>query len=1047
MIETPQPKVLIVRKVVVPLFLVSGAAGLIYEVVWMRSLGMVFGNTVLAASTILTAFMLGLAMGSSLLGRRADRIRHPLRVYACLELAIALYAWASPSLFRLADRFYIWFYQTVEPGFMTLNLVRFGLSVFILLIPTFLMGGTLPVLTGLWTIQARKHQTGTRTGQSVGLLYGVNTLGAVAGSFLAGFVLIRTLGVTGSIFVAAAANGLIGFVAMLLSLALAGRPGPLTSKHGPSGQGGSPADAEPDRRSNILRRVVLAAVVVSGFCALAMEVLWTRILVFVLQTSAYAFACMLTCFVLGLATGTLISGKLWVPRLKNPVLALATVEFLVALCTAGSVFLLGLLWHIDWLVLGHLLAQVRAPFLQDLLLRFVDVLVVVFVPTLLMGMVFPIAVQICAPAWRGVSRRVGQVYAWNTLGCVAGSAAAGFVMIPRLGLYASFWVVVGITFSLAVALVLLSGRRTGVWAVAAFGMAAAVMVAGVKGAGRDVFLRTMNTYHYPSKIIFVDDGVAGTVTVHDVPDGDRLIAVDGIDVAGKDLMLRTTQKLQAYAPLLVHKDPQDVVQIGFGSGETCGIGLAYGTARYTIVDICPGVFEAGPFFDAINRGAYSNPRLRKVIMDGKNFIKLTPERFDVIMNDSTYPSSTGSASLYTADHFSACRDHLRPGGVLSCWVPIDLRPEDLATIVRSFQAAMPHCSLWMVKNCLNKHAVLLATLGPTRLDLARIADRMRRQGVAADLAQIGILTAYDFVDCMVVTEEGLRRLAASAPLHTDDRPCLEFGVTIRRDVEGSWMSALTLIEACHSPVWPYVTRAADQAGQTETARAVLQQHDEATCHTLRAMVGLLQGDPKVVNPALEMAKKANPDDHSVESIRAELHREIRALEEAIGARPGAADLHSRLAQRYLVLERYVEAADQYESVVRLQGGNAAVWNNLGVCRRALSQYDEACKAFQQAARWDPHLLSTYLNWAEACEQQGRLGNALDVLDQALPSLSRLDQARAHDAMARLCFLQKQDGLAMQHADTALALAQEDPLLSGQLLAKRRPVTNAGPSNR
>ena len=300
----------------------------------------------------------------------------------------------------------------------------------------------------------------------------------------------------------------------------------------------------------------------------------------------------------------------------------------------------------------------------------------------------------------------------------------------------------------------------------------------------------MNTYHYPSKIVFIDDGVTGTVTVHDLPDGDRLIAVDGVDVAGVDLMLRTTQKLQAYAPLLVHRNPQDVVQIGYGSGETCGIGLAFGAARYSIVDICPGVFTAGTFFQDINRRSYANPKLRKIIMDGKNFIKLTKEKFNVIMNDSTYPGTTGSSALYTYDHFQACREHLKPGGVLSCWVPIDLRPQDIQIIVRSFQAAMPHCSLWMVNNCLNKHAVLLGTLEPMQLDLKRIDELMKRGDIAEDLRQISIYSSYDFVDCSVVTEEGLRKLGGEGPLHTDDRPHLEFGVTIKRDSEACWLAVL-----------------------------------------------------------------------------------------------------------------------------------------------------------------------------------------------------------------------------------------------------------------
>ena len=268
-------------------------------------------------------------------------------------------------------------------------------------------------------------------------------------------------------------------------------------------------------------------------------------------------------------------------------------------------------------------------------------------------------------------------------------------------------------------------------------------------------------------------------------------------------------------------------------------------------------------------------------MDGKNFIKLTKEKFDVIMNDSTYPGTTGSSALYTYDHFQACRDHLKPGGVLSCWVPIDLRPQDIQIIVRSFQAAMPHCSLWMVNNCLNKHAVLLGTLEPMQLDLKRIGELMGRGDIAEDLRQISIYSPYDFVDCSVVTEEGLRKLAGEGPLHTDDRPHLEFGVTIKRDSEACWLAVLDAIRTHHTSIAPYVTNAVAGPGQAEPPQAILQQYCEGTEHTLRGMVGMLQGAPEIVGPAFERARKANPRDRDVESILAELSGEIKALEAAV----------------------------------------------------------------------------------------------------------------------------------------------------------------------
>ncbi len=1037
-----QPRVSVIRKAVVLLFLVSGATGLVYEVVWMRSLGTVFGNTVLAASTVLTAFMLGLALGSWLLGRAADHLRQPLRVYSYLELCLGAYAFAFPTILLQVDRFYLWFYQACEPGFVLLNTVRFLVSMAILLLPTLLMGGTLPVLSALWTIPVEQRQRGLRTGQSVGLLYAVNTFGAVAGSFLAGYFLIRIFGVSRSIYLTAAANVLLGSFALLLSLGVKPRGTPeTTAGRQPSSRPKAlavppiPVDSPADRGK---RTAVLVSIFVAGFCALALEVLWTRLLVFVLETSAYAFACMLTCFIFGLAVGSLISSRLLVPRLKNPIFGLGVVEFLLALSVAGSIPLLGLLWHIDLFVIEHWIGP-RVSFFADMATHFLDALAVTFVPTLLMGMVFPIAVQVCAPAWNTVSRRVGQVYAWNTMGCVSGSFVAGFLMIPLLGLRYSFFVVVGVLFVLAASLLVWSGKRRTLWGLSLSATAVVMIVAGLVYVDADVFLRTMNTYHYPSKIVFIDDGVTGTVTVHDLPDGDRLIAVDGVDVAGMDLMLRTTQKLQAYAPLLAHKNPQEVVQIGYGSGETCGIGLAFGTARYSIVDICPGVFTAGTFFQDINRRSYVNPKLRKIIMDGKNFIKLTKEKFDVIMNDSTYPGTTGSSALYTYDHFLACRQHLKPGGVLSCWVPIDLRPQDIQIIVRSFQAAMPHCSLWMVNNCLNKHAVLLGTLEPMQLDLKRIGEMMSRSDVAADLRGISIYSPYDFVDCSVVTEEGLRKLGGAGPLHTDDRPHLEFGVTIKRDSEACWLAVLDDIRTHHTSVAPYVTNAVTAPGQAESPQTILQQYCEGTEYTLRGMVGMLQGDPEIVGQAFELAKKVNPRDRDVDSILAELDGEIHALEKAVEDRPDAEDLRSRLAQKYMVLRRFTQAARQYESFLRAEPSNAAAWNNLGVCRRSLGQNDQAAEAFERATQWNPGLLVPYENLADMCEKRGDMPGAENVLRRALPMQTHTGQARVHDKLARLQFLQQHYDLAIKYLDTALELARDDPALLQYLSTKRQQV--------
>jgi len=1040
------PRISAVRKAVLPLFLLSGTAGLIYEVTWTRAFGVVFGNTVFAVSTVLTAFMLGLAVGSWLFGRITDKSVQPLKIFALLELGIGAYAIAFPTILATTDVLYRWFFRSFHPSFYPLSLFRFALSIIILLIPTAFMGGTLPVLSRLWANSPGKDASEPRIGRSVGLLYAMNTFGAVAGSFLAGYLLIRTLGVSNTIYLAASVNIGVAVFSLILS-GVMGRQSPAkkqkrSKRKSRQDEIRSTRD-EPEDELGRKRVVILVAVGLAGFCALALEILWTRVLAFVLGTSVYAFACMLTTFLFGIALGSFLCSRLFLARIKNPIFALGLVEFLVALAVLASVPLLGILWHIDYVLTGKVVG--RFSFWKEVAAHFLDASVVLLLPTVLMGAVFPIAVKICAPSWKVVGRRVGEVYASNTAGCVIGSFAAGFVMVPLLGLRDSFLLIVGIQLCLAVVVIFISAKNRVAFGVSALVVSLAVFTIGVFNIPRDVFVRTMNTYHHPSKIVYIKDDVTGTITVHDLPDGGRLIAVDGVDVAGVSFMLRTTQKLQGYVPLFVHDNPRKVLQIGFGSGETSGVGLMFGVDEYNIVEICPGVFEAGRFFEKINKGSYKDPRLRKIIMDGKNFVKLTDEKFDIIMNDSTYPGTTGSSALYTYDHFKQCREHLRPGGVLSCWLPLDLRPEDFQVIIRSFQKVMPYCSLWMANNCLNKHAVLMGTLSPMRIDFQRVKKLFERQDISSDLSQIKIYSVYDFLDCLVVGEIGLRRIGGQGPYNTDDRPSLEFGAAIKRDIEGCWLVALNWLSQNHFPVSHYVYNTGQTEQESEQVKANLEQYFRGTNHALRGLLGILQGDPEIMNREFEMARKANPRDKDVEACLEELRLEIETLVKAVGRMPGNAPLRERLARRYLLLRDYERAAEQYSYFLSLNPHNAAVWNNLGTCYKKMEMFEKAVWAFEKAIEQDAGQMSAYFNLGQAQDKLGDFAASSQNYEKALLLSPRSMKTYICDKLARAYFNQKQYLLALRAIDKALEHAPNDPALLEHLQSRRKAVMRAAES--
>jgi spermidine synthase len=1036
-----------VRAVVLPLFLVSGTAGLIYEVAWTRTFCGVFGNTVFAVSTVLAAFMLGLAVGSWLFGRIVDRTSHPLKLYALLELAIGVYAFLFLALLAATDHFYLWFYRSFNPSFYFLSLVRFVISIMILLIPTACMGGTLPVLSKLWASPSAGKSSQSQVGRSAGLLYAVNTFGAVLGSFLAGYFLMRLVGVSNTIYLAASANILVGAFALVLSRFYGGgQVRRLDAEHSKSARHrrvqSRSAFRGQDSKMEVFdgrRPIVLLAVAVAGFCALALEVLWTRVLVFVLGTSVYVFACMLSCFIFGLALGSLLCSRLIVQRIKRPIFALGAIEFLVALTVLGSVPLLGMLWHIDNLLTRKALAF---GFWKEVTAHFIDTSVVLLVPTILMGMVFPIAVKICAKSWKAAGKRIGQVYAGNTVGCVAGSFMAGFVMVPLLGLRDSFLLVVAIQLFVATLVIFFSEKRPAMRGVAAAVISTALVIAAVSGIRRDVFVKTMNTHHYPSRVLYINDAATGTVTVHELPNGERLIAVDGVDVAGMSLTLRTTQKLQGYIPLLAHGEPQKVLQIGFGSGETSGVGLAFGVEDYRIAEICPAVFDAGSFFKEINRGSYKDPRLKKIIMDGKNFVKLTDETFDVIMNDSTYPGTTGSSALYTYDHFMQCRKQLRPGGMLSCWVPLDLRAEDLQIVIRSFQEAMPHSSLWLSNNSQNKHALLLGTMDELHIDFQRIKRLIERPDISADLAVINIHSVYDFLDCFVVDEAGLRRITGPGPLNTDDRPSLEFGAAIKVDSEGCFIDALTRISRNHSSVADHLVNLGDTPEQVQHVRETLAQYYAGTGHALRGLLGILQGDPDMVNIEFEMALKANPQDRDVQTCLEEIESEIRELVKAVKRTPTSATLRSRLAKRCLLLRRYEDAVEHYHAYVQLAPNDAAGWTNLGVCYNALHQREKAIWAFENAIRCDAGMAPAYVNLAGVHEKLGNLPAAVRAYRQAISCTSSAQRVYVYGRLAHAYFMQKEYALALDTLENALKLVPNDSKLREYLLDRKEHVTRA-----
>lgn len=740
------------------LFLFSGASGLIYEVVWSRMFSLVLGTTVYAVATVLGVFMGGLALGSWLLGSYADRPKtNGLRVYGWLELGIGGFALLLPLLMYLCDVIYRAAWPSVSDSFTGLLLLRIALVAMILIVPSTLMGGTLPVLSR-FLVRSRE-----RTGREIGSLYAINTLGAVVGGFTAGFFLLEALGAHGTLLAAAAMNFIVGGLALRWARGAAMPP---VAEAEPQTEG-SPASA--CTRGQV--RIALVLYAFSGLAALALEVLWTRSLMFFTSVDTYAFTAMLSAFLTGLGLGSLIMAR-FVQRVRNPLLVLAVIEVLIGLSAAASIPLFGLLYG----ALESLFqAMPEASLITKITTKMFCSFFVMLLPTLLMGAAFPLVSSIYVGAQQRIGRGIGTLYALNTVGAIVGATVAGFFIIPILGLqhgillFSSLFVLIGLLLWITAA----SSARGR--SIALVGSAAALVVTvavNLQFTGRPAILdsayfKADGDLH---ELIFYDEDADASLAVLENSVGTRLLNINGITTAINNHMDMQVHRMLSHLPVLLHPDPKLVLVVGFGMGSTPWGCLQHDVERVDVVELLRAEKETAPLFADVNHGVLDHPKLNFTVADGRNHLLATRETYDVISFNAIHPRY--SPYLYTVDFYRLCRERLSEDGVICAWMTQNSMTEDeFRMLCRSFTEVFPNASLWY---CNPEHFCLIGTMSPMKIDYADWHARASSPAVLADLADSNLDDPDVLLGRFLIGGESLRDYVAGALLNTDDRPRAEF---------------------------------------------------------------------------------------------------------------------------------------------------------------------------------------------------------------------------------------------------------------------------------
>lgn len=946
-----------IRLIIYALFFGSGFAGLVYEVIWVRMLHTILGSTTYAVSIVLTAFMAGLAIGSFYSGRWIERRGKALKIYAWIEVGIGFFALLSPVLLSGLNSLYVWMHSQMLISFQVVNIVRFILSFAVLIVPTALMGATLPVLSKFFV----KKESGL--GADIGGLYGFNTLGAMMGCFCAGFFLIERMGIRQTIFFAAVINIVIAIVIFMLHRRLSSIWSALGESH--------PLKTRPkDHKQKIqytytknLLQIVLVAFAVSGFVSLGYEVLWTRAIGFFAGNTSYAFSTMLTTFLFGLGFGSIIATR-FCDRMRSLVTGFGLAEILIGFCAISTIPMFARLFF----------QMEPTPFrgseATSVWLKFAYSSFAMLLPTLIMGATFPIVSKIYTRLNR-VGRSIGNIYSINTVGGILGSAIAGFALVPAMGIQKSILFLA--TVNIVVGLVLIAyspntPQKRKYTLLVPIVLLTIILTSVVPVSGK-IFSSVKRPAMPQGNSIYYKEGLTHIVEILESKDGTRHLILDGgINASTAPIGVgRRVHMLMAQLPLLLHEDPRSILLIALGSGMTAGATLAFENLEtIDCAEISPDVVKSASYFTKWNHNVVNSSRFNLYIEDGRNFVLTTPQRYDVITTGIIHPKhSAGNASLYSKDYYEICKSKLNEGGIICQWAPLNgLKVNEFKMILKTFQEVFPQSTLWFAQSFGswgNSNALLIGTQDGLRIDYNKLQKNLQEEKIASDLESQGIDNIFELLDCFVMAERTLASFASGGiETTTDDRPLLEFG-----RVKMHYAEILDELAPKRESIWPYLNNVGKSSEDRTRVYDKLQKHFEVSNKCIQGDIKSLRKDYDKAIAKYSAALKMSTDNEEVRYQLLELQKRA----------------HNYLVKRFLKQKvRYASDVEQYLRLLEIDPNDAEAMFRIGYLYQQAGWLDAAISQYEEALRLEPTKLQVRHNLAVVYDNKGWTDKAIEELE-------------------------------------------------------------------
>lgn len=1047
MVEKQPPYISVSRITLLILvcFFLSGITGLVYEVLWTRMIVKVIGSAPFAVGIVLTVFMGGLGLGSFLASRHIDKIEKPtklIKIYGLLELITGLYALAIPVMLAAFRPVYAIVYNRLFNHFILYNLLTFAGCSALLLLPVCCMGATLPLLCRFYVTSL------SRLGTNSGRLYGLNTIGAAAGAVLSGFWLISLLGVWGTLISAVIVNVIIGLVCISVGHKIEKQPfraaGPEKSPQKFPEQTTAPRGYPAAVKSSL---VIFA---VSGFCAMAYEVIWTRLLGLIVGPTTYSFTIVLVTFILGLALGSMLFGWLG-DKTGKAVWLLICTQIIAAIFALGVSHILG----VSQLFFAKLIFTFESQFAMLNLSKAVILFGFMIFPTLCLGASFPLVGKIYTPSISKVGSSIGLAYTINTIGAVLGAFCADFVLIPLAGKEKSLGMVIGLQLFVALgAAIIITGRKNVIRLISLAVPAAAGLVLCFYFPHWDRLLLAEGRYnrfeqigidldsvgwweslfngpqiltrYHERELVYYGDGIGGFTTVLKYASPLGNIAYSLINSGKPDASSygdMRTQTLLAHFPMVFHRNPKTVMVLGLASGITAGEVLCYPIDRLDIVEINNQAVAASRFFTPWNNNVLSNPRTRLIIQDGRAHLELTEQSYDVIISEPSNPWMAGLASLFTRDFFELAKNRLNPNGIFVQWFhSYQMDWETFSLLGRTFAQVFPNS--------------ILVQATPTE---AQSADYLfvgfkNEEGLNVENCRLKLSSVKRSKNInlsdpkllyVLVVSEALPKLFGDGPVNTDNQPRLEFAAprlmyhlidtTISETIRNKkWFSTETR---------EMIRRiATDVDAQIEVARYSLSVYSPFDNMVNLHKAAAAQKDRFFKLMEAYCAK--NPIEYSVFNNNEELKQkclsvQIEVLRNNIENMPDKTLSYLYLGNLYHMRHMLNEAEAVLSKALQLNPYDTEVRFNLGAVLHSENKFDEAVKQYLEVLRTRPSHARANYNLGLILRSQGKNDEAISYLLRAVQADP--ESAEANHELAALLAVQGKFEQAFEYYNKALQI--------------------------